>query len=288
MDNLDNLIKGAPSKKKFPELVSIMSRLNIMNSINVLEYSIISELYTYFVNNQFSDKPKKHLQVFSAAICEQFFILIKKFEENTSNYENYHKIVNLSLYLLIIIYNLRKCNGFLEFIFDKESNIILIIKKLLTICSGLKDQMEITMIYSTIFCDEEFLLSIKSVGNLVNEHKLSLSKFGLFPVEIYPTQVYYCILEYLVKVEYSFEELFEQKICEDSDKPTVKALFIQSVVRIIFSFHKILYETEEKNIEINFLNAAIKKCVTYYYNLFEGKVTSLFRREEVTDLIMNT
>jgi len=38
--------------------------------------------------------------------------------------------------------------------------------------------------------------------------------------------------------------------------------------------------------EINFLRTAIRKCVTYYSDNFDNKVTSLFRKEEVSDLVI--
>jgi len=155
-------------------------------------------------------------------LCEQFILLVKNFEEDTKNYDNYLKIVNLSLYLLIIIYNERKYKAFLEYIFDKDSNLIVVITKLLTLCQNLNDQKDLAMIYSTIFYDEDFIAHIKSVEPLINHHKSNLSKFNLQKIEIYPNLVYYSILEYLIKVDYTFEELFEKKICEDSDKPAGK------------------------------------------------------------------
>ena len=182
----------------------------------------MSELVVYFESNQFSDKPIEHLKIFATMLSEQFIQDIKTFEEQTSNYENYHKIVNLSLYLLIIIYNLRKLKLFLEFLFDKDSIIMIVIKKLLTICKNLKNQDEISIIYSTLFYDDEFLQCTKNVEQLVNHHRDSLYNFNLRKIQLYSVPVYICILEYLVNLDYTFENLFEKKICEENDKPTGK------------------------------------------------------------------
>ena len=45
-----------------------------------------------------------------------------------------------------------------------------------------------------------------------------------------------------------------------------------------------LYQSEK--IEASFLKTTINKCVTYYRDLFDNKITSLFRRDEVPDMII--
>ncbi len=55
-------------------------------------------------------------------------------------------------------------------------------------------------------------------------HKDTLIQYGLKNVEIFPDKIYFALLQFLNKMEYSFEEIFEKKICEDDDKPTGKIL----------------------------------------------------------------
>ena len=62
-------------------------------------------------------------------------------------------------------------------------------------------------------------------------------------------------------------------------------MFIQSIIRLIFSKEKDKY-TDDKYYEYNFLKSVTRKCVSYYRQKFGEKINSLFRRDEIFDDII--
>jgi hypothetical protein len=97
------------------------------------------------------------------------------------------------------------------------------------------------------------------------------------------------LLHCILNLEFSYEMIFNStdKFCEIEDKPLIKSMFIQSILRIVFSEEKYKFlENQSLQYEILFLTNVIKKCIHYYYDNFGEKYTDLFRREEIFDDII--
>ncbi len=141
-------------------------------------------------------------------------------------------------------------------------------------------------------------ISQSSIINIIP----NLENYKQTPINEISTSIYKKLLENIVNLDLCYEIIFHKNEFQISidDKPLIKSMICQAILRIVFSQEKYKYiqnlniiNTNEisSNIsndsiylyEISFLKNLIKKCVTYYFDKFGENVNCLFRREEIFD-----
>lgn len=235
------------------------------------------------------------------------------------NIQTIYQILNFSIFLYTLILSMRSsnCKLFYEIIFDKSSQIFVTLAKILEIVSKTgntyppsfellqftasmfnEDESSILNVLLSFNLEELFFYNKKSIINIIP----NLENYKQTPINEISTSIYKKLLENIVNLDLCYEIIFHKNEFQISinDKPLIKSMICQAILRIVFSQEKYKYiqnlniiNTNEisSNIsndsiylyEISFLKNLIKKCVTYYFDKFGENVNCLFRREEIFD-----
>jgi hypothetical protein len=240
------------------------------------------------------------------------------------NLQTIYQILNMTIFLYTLILSMRgsNCKLFYEIIFDKSGLIFLTLAKILEIISKTgktyPPSFELLQFIANMFnqegssllnvllsfnLEELFFYNKKLILNLVPD----LENYKQSTFNEISTSIYKKLLENIVNLDLCYEIIFHKNEFQISidDKPLIKSIICQAILRIVFSQEKYKFiqnlnivNTSEisSNIsndslylyEISFLKNLIKKCVTYYFEKFGENVNCLFRREEIFDeLIKN-
>jgi hypothetical protein len=223
----------------------------------------------------------------------------------------YYQILNFSIFFYFLVYNMKNYDKtFYEVIFEKRCKFIKMIIKILNYTKRSEGQVEVLKLFTNLILDEDIISTFKSM-NLEDIYNYNVKKFNyvikkeykLSPLNEITNSIHKRLLEFLINLDFTYEQIFKggssnninsnsnsnstsigiNSICLHEDKPLVKSMLVQSIIRIVLSKEKYKFINPNLPYESFFLKNLTKKCVLYYHEKFGENVNCLFRREEIFD-----
>ncbi len=191
---------------------------------------------------------------------------------------HYNKFIAFSIYLLIILRNIKDINLFHTTVFkDKKCLIFTILKIVDTIFMNDKKTLQL---YTYILSNEFYLAGDTDQKDLINEIFEGFLKNKLQNIALKKNEVYSYFLSELIDSEFRYE-------IKDYTKEE-KSWIYESVLRVIFSKGKNLHlERKIKDgYELTFIKLCVNKSVNYYYKKFGNGYKNLFRDDIIWDFFI--
>jgi len=170
-----------------------------------------------------------------------------------------------------------------ELAFGKHSKVVKPILKILEQTADFEPHKRLAKIYCNLFFDEyKEMYFFHQLDELFITNNEKFTKVNTEGIEIYPKLIYQNLMGFFLRLDLTYEILFDGKKYTAEDKPLIKVIFLESLLRTVFSKEKEAY-VSEPDYEIKFLRHIINKCVAFYKENYAGKTSSLFRKDDVLD-----
>lgn len=283
-----------------------MRNIQLLLDINFIDFSLIKELCCYFNKIDSED----NIIFFINELTHKMQQMLDNFSQD-ANLTTFSVLLNYSYYLMIVLLNLKKNKNFIYSSFKKESKFVKMLMTYITTSRLYKNSNKISKVFCNLFLDEYkeiyFLHDDPEIEDLFILNNEKFSEVNVEGIDIYPKIVYQSILEQVLNFEISYENIFsclkrnsddigntnkstsrKSKILfESQDVPLVKLLFIQSIIRVVFSKEKNSYlENTKNNFEFYFLNFVVERCLNETKQKYGDKYNSLFRKDEISEDII--
>ncbi len=140
--------------------------------------------------------------------------------KNGNTNKAYYTLINISLFFMIILINLKDKKKIIELIFDKNSKIVKQILETLEHTASFDNHKRILKIYCNLFLDEYKSLffdhQLDELFILNNEKFTQINTEG---VDMYPKKIYMKLMNYLSRIEMNYTELISSKKYSIEEKP---------------------------------------------------------------------
>jgi hypothetical protein len=265
-------------------------------SNGILDYSLISEIISVYMQSENSEEEEKEeVRLSYKKELKVYFVELQSHFKKEMSLSKYYELVNCILLILIVLKNLKNEKTLYISLFKRNAKMMDLLETTVEFLK-LTDQQEMLKIFvnfyndqfefKDLFCnlklDELYEMNSKKIKKLLNFENYSLPKNNEISKKIFQK-----MLDSLLTFNFSYEFLFNNNHIKDTnDKIAIKQMLIHSILRIVFSKEKYNFISYENKYEIKFLENVIKKSVMFYFEKFGENYNVLFRREEVFDDII--
>jgi hypothetical protein len=291
-----------PHIDDYEDLKEMIYHTQILLDLNILDFSskiniiilVLRELCFYLNINE--DKAMQQV------LLNQLHIILKEkldiFDKDTS-FANYNTLQSYSLFLMILLINLKTKKNLIYSFFEKDSKMVKILINLIKISKTFQNANKIEKIFCNLFLDEYkelfFIHNDTEFEELFILNNEKFSKVNTEGVDIFPKYFYTQILNKITRLDFNYELLFKglnkinleknKNIIEDNDKSIYKLNFVHSLIRIAFSNEKASY-IKDNTYELSFIKFVISKCISETKLKYGDNYTCLFRKDEIYEDII--
>lgn len=214
---------------------------------------------------------------------------------------NYTTLINHCIFFMILLLNISKRKELIVKIFSDNSEIIEILLEILKQSNNIKGNNRIKKILCHIFFDEFYWMFFDNdLEDLYILNNSKLTEENTEGLDKYSKSYYVNILDSLLDLNFTYEYLSNSKVLPEGDekalsndfkykiKTLAKTMFIQSILRIVFSREKYNYlnENDKNDYEFFFFKNIINNCCTSTKDNFGDNYNCLFRKDEIYDDII--
>lgn len=147
---------------------------------------------------------------------------------------------------------------------------------------------KILKILSNLFLNEFKQIQCDLDIDLYVYHYEKFSSLNTQCIDIYPDHVYENILTNILKLDFDYSFLLENKICTIETKLLCilfyidKKMLLQAILRIVFNKEKVKYLKQcPKDYEYKFLHMIVSNVVKFYFKKHGNDFKCLFRTDEI-------
>lgn len=140
--------------------------------------------------------------------------------KNGNTNKIYYNLINISLYIMTIIINLKDKRKTIQLFFDKNSKIVKQILETLELTSNFDYNKRIQKIYCNLFLDEyKSLFFDNQLDELFILNNEKFTQINTEGVDVYPKTIYIKLMKYLSRLDMTYTEIISTKKYQTEDKP---------------------------------------------------------------------
>lgn len=285
-----DLVHGKSSKKQFETQIERLFNhiLNLMYK-GMIDLSLINDFIMIINKN----KDIRSLTITLTELLSKKLRSTKKDLKKGHKLEDYYHLVNFYIFIMIFTLNIES-KDLLIGLFKKGTEFSYQFFKSAKRSFVYENQREIVKILNFFNSTEYGSLFLKHDSKTIYEQyiKYKIGKYQKLTKSDMKFQStdYSLLIKTIINLDISYNSIFNDRIiCNEEDKPLLRVLLCQSLIRILFSselkknYEKLIFPIGEDDYEKLIITNLVTKCMYYYYNIFGNKTSCLFRREEIHD-----